>query len=134
MTLAVLCIRSTLFVVGVSQEVCTYPDMRGVSEYLGDGVTLNPDYVYADDNQCLTKRVVSTDTVEKPTYDNPLAELMGSTLTTLQVRVTHSIDDEPWTMCCSTISLNSGVLSVDCCSRLCLCNSPGRQTSKTPGG
>lgn len=70
--------------VGVSQEVCTYPDMRGVSEYLSDGVTLNPDYVYADDNQCLTKRVVSTDTVEKPTYDNPLAELMGSTLTTLQ--------------------------------------------------
>lgn len=69
--------------VGVLNEVCTYPDMREVDQYLSDG-SLNPDWVSADDNQCLTKRVVNIDTSERPTYDNPLAELMGSTLATLQ--------------------------------------------------
>ena len=69
--------------IGVLDEVCTYPDMTDVNITNPDG-SLNPDYVYPDDNQCLTKRVVDKYTANKPTYDNPLAELMGSTMQTLQ--------------------------------------------------
>jgi hypothetical protein len=69
--------------VGIENEVCTYPDMTDVNATLADG-SPNPDYVSADDNQCLTKRVVDVYTADRPTYDNPLAELMGSTLNSLQ--------------------------------------------------
>eukprot|EP00591_Stephanopyxis_turris_P010664 CAMPEP_0195527514 /NCGR_PEP_ID=MMETSP0794_2-20130614/29231_1 /TAXON_ID=515487 /ORGANISM="Stephanopyxis turris, Strain CCMP 815" /LENGTH=1048 /DNA_ID=CAMNT_0040658435 /DNA_START=444 /DNA_END=3590 /DNA_ORIENTATION=+ len=70
--------------VNTFDEVCTYPDMTNRSQYFPNG-TLDETYVDAYDTACLTKRVADEYVANKPTYEsNPLAELMGSTMATLQ--------------------------------------------------
>ena len=64
-------------------EVCVYPDMRNVNATLADGLTPNPKFIASDDAQCLAKRVVEQSTSVRPTYENPLAELLGDTMSTL---------------------------------------------------
>lgn len=57
-------------------EVCTLPDMRNVS-------ISDPAYIAPDDNRCITKFVHDQYESEETTYDNPLAELLGTVMTSL---------------------------------------------------
>eukprot|EP00750_Incisomonas_marina_P010993 INCI16328.9.p1 GENE.INCI16328.9~~INCI16328.9.p1 ORF type:complete len:1224 (+),score=199.72 INCI16328.9:164-3835(+) len=74
--------------VNTVKEVCTHPDMTNTS-------TSDPNYIAADDVRCLTKAVADDYDTETTTYDNPLAELLGVTLSTLN-SAADDIENARW--------------------------------------
>jgi len=68
-----------------NQEKCIWP--KNEKEVDGKIVPLKPGdkgYIKASDDACITKEVLDDQFATRPAYDNPVAEMLGETLMTLQ--------------------------------------------------
>jgi len=72
-------------------EKCIWPEnKRTVNGVVEDILPGDPAYILAKDDECITKQVFDNDFSEQPAYDNPVAELLGDSLATMQGWITDA--------------------------------------------